>query len=338
MAARAMHPFASSRPVAAPSFDLTPPNANGPALPDDWRRVLDYAWERLQDDDLRYMGRFVVALNTVRLGTSPTVWEAFVSEVRRHPICRAIHEEPFSRRAFEKPRGYAGDAPMLDLVYQDVRNDAITDGALTRQGRRLHEWIVEQPACRSVQRRRDILAALIDQEVERNGAKRILSIACGHLREAQKSFAVSTKRVEEFVALDQDAESLAIVDREQRQANVRAVKSSVRRLLTSPSMFGAFDLVYSAGLFDYLSDQVARALVRVMFELLRPGGQMLIANFAPDLRDIGYMEAVMDWKLIYRDEAAVTALAAGVPHDRIAERSIFRDLPGNVVYLMLRKS
>ncbi len=338
MTARALHPFIGSRPITPPSLDLPLPDAHGPALPDDWRKVLDHAFDRLTDDDLRYMNRFVIGLNAVRLGTAPSVWNSFVSEVRRHPICRAIHEEPFSQRAFEKPRGYAGDAPMLDLIYEDVRSDATADGTLSRRGRRLHEWIVQQPACQSVKRRRDILAALIDQEVERHGGRRILSIACGHLREAQRSFAVNTRQVEELVALDQDAESLATVEREQRHTNVRPVKASVRRLLTSPSMFGTFDLVYSAGLFDYLGDGVARALVRVMFDALRPGGQMLIANFAPDLRDIGYMEAVMDWKLLYRDEAAVAALAQELPADRIAERSIFRDLPGNVVYLTLRKS
>lgn len=338
MTAPATHPFSGSRRVAAPSFDLAPPDASGPALPNAWRQALDHLTERLADDDLRYMDRFVVGLNTVRLQTSPAVWDAFVSEVRRHPVCQAIHEEPFTRRAFDKPRGYAGDAPMLDLVYQDVRSDAIAEGALSRRGRRLHEWVVEQPACQSVKRRRDLLAALIDQEVERHGAKRILSVACGHLREAQRSFAVGTKRVEEFVALDQDAESLATVECEQRRTNVRPVKASIRRLLASPSMFGTFDLVYSAGLFDYLGDAVARALVRVMFDALRPGGQMLVANFAPDLRDIGYMEAMMDWKLIYRDEAAVAALAGEIESDRIAARAIFRDLPRNVVYLTLRKS
>jgi hypothetical protein len=155
MSTRATHPFVSSRPVAAPSFDLAPPGPNGPSLPDDWRKVLDYSWERLMDDDLRYMDRFVVALNAIRLRTSSAVWDGFVSEVRRHPVCQTIHEEPFSRRAFEKPRGYAGDAPMLDLVYQDVRSDATAHGALSRQGRRLHDWIVEQPACQSVQRWRD---------------------------------------------------------------------------------------------------------------------------------------------------------------------------------------
>jgi len=30
-----------------------------------------------------------------------------------HPIRELIHEDPFTRRAFEKPRGYDGDTELL---------------------------------------------------------------------------------------------------------------------------------------------------------------------------------------------------------------------------------
>lgn len=64
---------------------------------------------------------------------------------------------------------------------------------------------------------------------------------------------------------------------------------------------------------------------------------MLVANFAPNLRDIGYMEAIMDWTLIYRDEAAVAQFTSLLAPDEIASQSLFRDSTGNVVYLTIRK-
>ena len=46
---------------------------------------------------------------------------AEIPEFRRtcqsHPIWQLLMEDPYTRRAFEKPRGYAGDAVMLDFVY-----------------------------------------------------------------------------------------------------------------------------------------------------------------------------------------------------------------------------
>ena len=166
----------------------------------------------------------------------------------------------------------------------------------------------------------------------------MLSLACGHLREAQVSVAVTEREVGAFIALDQDRESLAVVEREQRAFNVVPVAASVRRFLAAPLAHGRFDLAYSAGLYDYLGDDVAAAVTRALFDTLEPGGLLCVANFAPELRDIAYMEAIMDWNLIYRDEEEVARFASGIPYDRIAESSMTRDSGGNVVYLTIRKS
>jgi hypothetical protein len=75
-----------------------------------------------------------------------------------------------------------------------------------------------------------------------------------------------------------------------------------------------------------------------MFTMLRPGGTLFIANFAPELIDIGYMEALMDWVLIYRNEAQIDRLAASVPEKQIASRDVSRDVTGNVVHLVLSRT
>jgi len=91
--------------------------------------------------------------------------------------------------------------------------------------------------------------------------------------------------------------------------------------------------VYSAGLYDYLDEQSAKRVTEAMFRAVRPGGRMLVANFAPELRDIGFMESVMDWRLIYRNEQALIELADRIPAADVADCSTTRDRSGNVVYL-----
>ena len=299
-------------------------------------QIVATAHRRLQnDDDIGGMEEFVTGLNVVRNAVTPAEWGAMINDhIAPHPIRQKLHEDPFTRRAYEKPRGYPGDAPLLDLIYGDTPPRE----PLTPFGERLHRWAGTQPGCSSVKERRRVLASVIDQIAADRPMPRIFSLACGHLREAQVSDAVRRGAIEEFVAADQDAESLSVIEREQRKHRVTPTHLTVRRFLMSPTSLGSFDLVYAAGLYDYLDERVAAALTKAMFSALRAGGTLLVANFAPELRDIGYMEAIMDWNLIYRTEIEVARFVSEIPQDAIAETTITRDSGQNVIYLSLRKA
>ena len=80
-------------------------------------------------------------------------------------------------------------------------------------------------------------------------------------------------------------------------------------LVPRPAEAGAqFDLVLSTGLFDYLDDQSATALLDHMLDLTRPGGVTAICNVSPGDRSRLVEDWIGDWKLIYRDPSAVEAL------------------------------
>jgi hypothetical protein len=111
----------------------------------------------------------------------------------------------------------------------------------------------------------------------------------------------------------------------------------VRALLTGRANLSDYDLVYAAGLYDYLERDVAARLTTTLFGMLRPGGRLLVANFAHGVRETAYMEAYMDWPLIYRDESDVDRFAAQIDPATIARRRLFRDAPRNVIYLELQR-
>ena len=108
---------------------------------------------------------------------------------------------------------------------------------------------------------------------------------------------------------------------------------SVRGILSGKTVFRGFDLVYAADFYDYLNDATATRLTALMFAMLNPGGRLLVPNFAPCLRDIGYMESFMRWDLIYRTEAQVAGLAAQIPPADIAASRTFWETHGNIVFL-----
>jgi hypothetical protein len=245
-------------------------------------------------------------------------------------------EDPFTYRAFAKPRGYAGDAVMMDYIYglgeagEAARNT-------TPLGRAIFQYMDTRPSAKAVRHRRRLIAGLIDQVAEREGA-RVLAVAAGHLREVELSDAIQSGKLEEFVAFDQDEASLAVVARDYAHLGVRTMPGSVRQILSGKANLGRYDFVYAAGLFDYLNAPVAAALTCRMFDMTRPGGLMLIPNFLTGVRDTGYMEAFMDWHLIYRNHADMQALAAALSRSAVADCQVFDDSDDAITYLLVSKA
>jgi hypothetical protein len=164
-----------------------------------------------------------------------------------------------------------------------------------------------------------------------------LSIAAGHLREAELSAAVKRKKIGRFVALDSDAASLKEIERCYGRFGVETCPASIRQLLTQKVDLGRFDVVYSTGLFDYLQQPTAQRLAWVMFQMLRPGGQLLVANFLPGIPDLGYMESYMDWHLVYRTRQEMVGVSAEIPQAQIRDLRIFAEENQNIIFLQVTK-
>lgn len=274
-------------------------------------------------------------LRTLRRRWPPEEWRRFCLEAaRNHPLREVLHQCPFTRHAFERPRGYAGDATLIDYLYND--HAAHVDG-LNRVGGEVYRYMHQQPSARSVRERRELLAREIDATAERVHMPRILSVACGHIREAELSSAVREHRLGELIAFDQDPASLAEVSREFPTGPVHTVCGSVRSILLGKTVFRDLDFAYSAGLYDYLAEGTATRLTRLLFQMLRSGGKLLVANFAVYPPETGYMEAFMDWWLVYRDENQMRALTAEIDPAQLADVRLFRDSVDNVIYLMLTR-
>ena len=182
-----------------------------------------------------------------------------------------------------------------------------------------------------------MIAAMIDGICAQRDEGRILSIAAGHLREAEQSQAFVRQRISEWVAIDQDRLSVEECRRRYQGTSIHPVQGSVRDLLAGKFDDSKFDFVYAAGLFDYLKEPIARALASKMFTLLRPAGKLLVANFSSSHVDAGYMEAFMDWRLIYRTEANMRNLFAGIKENESPSVRLFTDEWSAITYAVVEK-
>ena len=95
-----------------------------------------------------------------------------------------------------------------------------------------------------------------------------------------------------------------------------------------------FDLIYCAGLFDYLAPDTCRALMEMWHDSLSPGGLMVIANMDDTRPFRNFIEFILDWQLIYRDSREILSL---VPeHCRNTTRVIAEPVSVNL-FLHIRK-
>jgi extracellular factor (EF) 3-hydroxypalmitic acid methyl ester biosynthesis protein len=181
----------------------------------------------------------------------PQDWPAYARSCLSHPVCRLLHQDPFTYRAFAKPRGYAGDAIMMDYIY-GLGEAGEAARKATPLGHAIFQYMDTRPSAKAVRFRRRLIAGLIDQVAQRQEA-RVLAVAAGHLREVEISSAMQNGKVREFVAFDQDESSLAVVARDYAHLGVRTMPGSVRQILSGKAKLEQYDFVYAAGLFDYLS-------------------------------------------------------------------------------------
>ena len=80
-----------------------------------------------------------------------------------------------------------------------------------------------------------------------------------------------------------------------------------------------FDIVWSAGLFDYFDDKTFVRLIKKFMGWTKPGGEIIIGNFGLQNPSRNYMELIGDWFLQHRSEVTLTAMAveAGIKQENI---------------------
>jgi SAM-dependent methyltransferase len=301
------------------------------------QRLNGFAQDLRTGDTFATMNALIGYLSNLRRELRSDDWRTLAAEtVNTHPIARLVRQCPLTAHCVEKPRGYAGDAGLIDHIYG--LGDAVAAPHPATLAGRIYAWNVNTPGCRAARRRREIIAGEIDKAARRSPSRpSMLSVACGHLREADLAVAFRDGSIGRFIALDQDKDSLAEVARAYGHLGVEPMEGTVRSIIARKTVFSDMDLVYAAGLYDYLVAPIGMRLIARMFEFLRPGGRLLVANFSPALPGIGYMESFMEWNLIYRTSEEMRALFSELAPAEVGGVEVFEDEIGAIVYAAVER-
>ncbi len=257
-----------------------------------------------------------------------------------HPLLLA---SPFFDRVYFKPLGYAGDYEMVNMILKRER------GGPTTYAQIVNDWFLAGGPPTAHRNRVRILEQVLSEAAQHAGSGRtvrVLNIGCGPAWEVQRfasahplagqcaidlmdfnqetlDYAVS--RIAEAVAGRQDKPQITPILRSVHDL----LKQAVHMTDTEPD----YDLVYCAGLFDYLSDRICRRLVPMFVSWTRPGGRVVVTNVHSGHYARGIMEHLMEWHLVLRDDADMHSL---MPEGK--GNSVYTDDTGINFFLDIRKT
>lgn len=207
-------------------------------------------------------------------------------------------------RARTKPRGYAGDFEMLARIHENwLCDDPV--------GRLLDRYFQDQAAPQAVRNRMAMISDWIVEAVTQ-GAEHIAMVGSAfglEIRDAWQRLEPSVAERLRVTLLDVDP---AAIDYAQgllggilQPDRLIAVSTNLFRLPVRPREAQTLknaDWIFCPGLFDYLDDDSAVAMLRTLAAQLSPGGRLTVFQFAPHNPTRAYMEWFGNWYLTYRDK------------------------------------
>ncbi|MBN9363219.1 MULTISPECIES: class I SAM-dependent methyltransferase [unclassified Devosia] len=208
-----------------------------------------------------------------------------------------------------RPRGYPGDFEIIDRIYR-------RHVTAKPEHARWDEFFHWGEAVRAVRGRKAYCIERFSDAASRPFAS-ILNIASGPCRDVFefKQLREASSCHVHCVDLDENAVAYG---RQLLAEHSSSVSFGVQNVLRA-QFDQKYDLVWSAGLFDYLPDSMFVRLLRRLESSVAPKGELIVGNFGPALRSRAYME-FGEWRLTYRDEARLhdLAVAAGFAAARIS--------------------
>jgi extracellular factor (EF) 3-hydroxypalmitic acid methyl ester biosynthesis protein len=232
--------------------------------------------------------------------------------------------------ALLKPHGYAGDFEMIDRIYTGWSSP---HAHLARWDAYFHA----QSAPKAVRNRKQVFRNIVEQCIAENSGLpiHVLNLGSGPCRDVLEVSLANPDGKVTFDCVDQDPNAISYATRLlepiSSQSRIHFYQSNVLRFRPRH----LYDLIWSAGLFDYLSDRCFITLLSRMNNWVGHRGRMVIGNFSSCNPSRPYMEIVGNWILHHRDETTLRELAdrAGITSGKV---STFGEAEGVNLFLQIK--
>lgn len=198
----------------------------------------------------------------------------------------------------QKPYGYAGDFHIIDRLYTFDSSPKFPKWG---------KYSLQTHGARAVRNRKEYFKVILDQVTKLNPKARILNVASGPARDIFEYLNENPKSQLQFTCLDIDEKAIAYARKLNidHLSQVQFVHKNILRFDSTDK----YDLIWSAGLFDYFKDKTFVFLLKRFHDFLKPNGEIVIGNFNEDHNPSrNYMEVLGDWFLYHRSKSKLLQL------------------------------
>ncbi len=229
----------------------------------------------------------------------------------REAIKPIMNEETMIGFAFVKPYGYAGDFKIIDMIYQKKVNP---DPRFTKWDK----WYHAQHAAKAVRNRKEFFKSVLAELDEgADHPKEVLILGSGPATDVYEYLTDHPDSGLRFDLIDLDQRAIDYA----KEKNARFLDrlNFIRMNVLRYKTHKFYDLIWSAGLFDYFKEKHFIYLLRKYMPYVAEGGEMIIGNFSDENPSTGGMHSILEWHLNQRspEELVYYALEAGAKRQNI---------------------
>jgi len=231
--------------------------------------------------------------------------------------------------SYTKPFGYNGDFFIIEKIYQRYINP---DEKYKKWDAYFHEF----PAAIAVVNRKTLAIEIFEKLNEKAMGleHNVMILGSGPISETFEFFEKHPDSPLVFDMLDLDKRAIAYAQNKSKKYSKSITFNNRNVIRHTPER--KYDLIWSAGLFDYFKGKHFVYLLKKYYEFLNEEGEMIIGNFNVNNPSRRIMEILGDWFLYHRseDELIDFALQAGIKRDKI---EVFKEPLGINLFLRVRK-
>lgn len=204
-----------------------------------------------------------------------------------------------------KPYGYAGDFEIIEKIYAQKRHDNPVIDAWD-------QFYHSLDACDAVRNRKTYFKNVMVNALNK-GIKNVLILGSGPCTDLFEFLTENPGNTMKFTCVDIDETAIRYAS-EKNAAFLNQI-SFVNRNIFRYNTTETYDLIWSAGLFDYLNDDQYVFIIKKMKAFLNENGKMIIGNFSENNPSQYCMELMGDWFLNHRSPELLSALGVSAGFD-----------------------